>query len=125
MSAELERVGIYRQAARVILRSGLDDAGRVKGLVNLVRRGIRERYGNMIANAVLAELTWSLDRPDVIDQPVLGDAMEIRARKLRADGRRVCPTCATPLSNEIDWQHWARLRAGAIREAQAREGAVA
>jgi hypothetical protein len=121
----LGRVAVFRSAARRILRSSLDDEDLARGLVNLVRRGRTERFGEMICNAILTELTWSIDRYDVIAQQRLGDVMETAAQKLSAEGRQECPTCRSPLSNEVDWTHWRSRRVAAIREAEAREGAVA
>jgi hypothetical protein len=118
-------VGLYRQAARTILRHrSLDTQERARALTNLVRRAKPERYASMICGALLAEVAWSLDQPDVLDQRSVGDVMEIAARKLRAEGRRECPTCRTPLSGPTDWERWRQLREAAVDEAQAREGAA-
>jgi hypothetical protein len=122
----LERVGVYRSAARQILRHrGLDGDDRVRGLMNLVRRARAERFADLILGVLQAELEWSIDREDVISERTLGDVMEDAARKLRGEGRAECPTCRTPLSGPTDWDRWRVLRAAAIREAEAREGAIA
>jgi hypothetical protein len=123
---ELGRVGLYRQAFRTILRHrSLDDEERVRALLNLVRRAKRERYAEMICSALLGEVGWNLDRDEVYRRRETGDVLERRHRALRNEGRETCPTCATPLSNATDWALWAQLRAAAVAEVEAKEGAVA
>ena len=121
----LGRVALFRQAARLVLRSGLDGEERARGLTNLVRRGRGEKFGETICRAILSEVIWSIEFPDLRARQSIGDVMEAAARKLRADGRRECPTCRTPLSGPVDWDYWRTLREAAISEAEAREQAVA
>jgi hypothetical protein len=122
----MDRIGVYRQAMRQILRhDGLDTEVRIREMVNLAQHARREPYADLIARALLSELEWSIDRDTLEAQKAFDDEMERAARKLRAEGRQECPTCRTPLSNETDWRYWAALRRTAICEAEAREGAVA
>ena len=120
----LARVTEFRKAARVILRDGLlDDGARAEALVRLTRRGWVDRDESTM-RAVLAELLWDIDQGDVNDRRNTGEILERRHRRLRSIGYANCPECWTPLTTEVDWARWRRLREDAIREAEAREGAV-
>ncbi|MDP9235491.1 MAG: hypothetical protein M3P01_13215 [Actinomycetota bacterium] len=126
MTASMERIGTYRAAIRQILRhEGLDTEDRIRAMLVLVGHARAERYADLIVRVLLAELEWSIDRDDVEARRIYDDVMERRARSLRAEGRQICPTCETPLSSATDWSHWRALREQAIREVEAREGAVA
>jgi hypothetical protein len=126
MTAGMERIGTYRMAARQIVRhGGLDDEERIRALVTLSRHARTERFADLIVRAMLAELEWSIDAPDVLKQRTLGDPLEPRHRQLRGEGYSSCPRCLSPLSNDADWRYWRSLREAASRLAEAREGAVA
>jgi hypothetical protein len=121
----LVRVGEYRRAARLILRDGmLDDAGRTEALVRLQRRAWAEEDAQFTIGAILAELMWDIDSYYVNGETAVGEPIVRRHRNLRNQGYENCPECWSPLSTEVDWGHWRRLRQDAIREAEAREGAV-
>jgi hypothetical protein len=94
-------------------------------LTTLVRHAKTERFADLIVRALLAELEWAIERYDVQAERTIGDEMERAARKLRGEGLQKCPTCRSFLSTEVDWDYWRALREAAIREAEAREGAVA
>jgi hypothetical protein len=115
----------YRRAARTILRDEmLDAAGRTEALDRLQRRARAEGDAQFTLGAILAELLWNIDRHEVNDETTIGEPFERRHRNMRNAGYRNCPECWSPLSTELDWEYWRRLRQDAIAEAEAREGAV-
>jgi hypothetical protein len=124
-TAELKRAGIYRRAARQILRHrGLTTNERTDALINLIRKGRGEFFALQCIKSVEAELLWAIDKDEVASERYVGDPMERRHRAMRADGFAACPKCLTPLSGPLDWEAWHQLRESAIRELEAREGAV-
>jgi hypothetical protein len=126
MTAGMDRIGIYRAAFRQILRhEGLDSEERIRALVTLAGHARRERYAELIVRVMLSELEWSIDRDDVEAERTVGEPLERRHRQLRVEGHNSCPRCLSPLSNDTDWRYWRALRESAIREAEARERAIA
>jgi hypothetical protein len=125
VTADLARVTAYRAAARRLLADeGLSDPSRRDALVRLMRRAKDEPDAVLAVGATIAEIGWSIDRADVLAEIGYGDPLERQHRALRAVGYSSCPTCLSRLSGEADWAHWRSLRESAIREAEAREGAV-
>jgi hypothetical protein len=122
---DFDRVAEYRSAARVILRDDwLEDTARQEALIELCRRGRDEADAELILRAILAELCWSIDRPDVIAERSGYERLERRHQSLRAAGMESCQNCLRPLTNEADWRRWQQLREAAVIEAEVREGAV-
>jgi hypothetical protein len=125
VTTDLARVTDYRAAARRLLRDErLGGSSRRDALVRLMRRAKDEPSAVLAVGAIVAEIGWSIDRADVLDEIGYGDPLERQHRALRGVGCRSCPTCLSRLSDEADWARWRSLRESAIREAEAREGAV-
>jgi hypothetical protein len=119
----LERVAEFREAARKILRSDLTTESRTTALVRLYRKAKAEPWADLIVGAIVAELTWSIDRDDVIERESAGEPMERAHRSLRGRGYDRCPECRCELSRELDWSVWRQIREAAESEFWAREGA--
>ena len=118
----LGRVGEFREAARRLLRDTvLTIEAREAALIRLYERGKGEPFGDFIARAIVEEILWGIERDDVDAMRTVGDRMEREHRSLRGRGYELCPECWTPLSTEIDWQHWKQLRAGASATFDAHE----
>jgi len=125
LAVPLAEVTDFRRAARMILRdAGLTRSDREGALERLYERAKAEPLARFAIGAIVAEILWSIDRPDVAAQRLVGDRLERRHRALRAEGFDRCPRCLTALSAAADWSYWAALRDDAAREASAREGAA-
>lgn len=115
----------YRRAARRILRSrSLDEEARAAALIRLYGRAKAEEFASLIVGAIVAEIGWDIDGPDVLEARGYGDRQEREHRRLRARGLDRCPECWSVLSGPADWDGWAALREAAVAEAAAKEGAA-
>ena len=127
MSAELDRVREYREAARLAVRA--DTAtfqSRCLALIDLAESARNEpdplirTWGE---RAIWEEAKSFLGVDD--EQPEApGEHYEAAQRKLRARGYGMCPECLTPLADESDLVRWRRMREVHIAETERREGAV-
>jgi hypothetical protein len=123
--ADLKRAGIYRRAARQILRHrGLTTSERADALINLIRKGRGEFFALQCIKSVEAELLWAIDKDELASARYVADPLERRHRAMRAEGFECCPKCLNRLSGPRDWETWHQIRESAIRELEVREGAV-
>jgi hypothetical protein len=124
-ASELGIVREYRSAARRILRDDSLGDHRASALRRLYRRAKDEAGAALIIGAIVAEIGWSIDKRCVLAESGTGERLERLHRGLRGLGYELCPECEQRLSGEVDWSRWRQLRAAAITELEAREGASA
>ncbi|MGZ5295462.1 MAG: hypothetical protein ACXWYT_00920 [Actinomycetota bacterium] len=125
-SVSFERVADSRAAARRLLRNDtLSNEDRERALAGLYQRAKSEPLAEYCVRGIVAEVCWSIDRADALADRDFGEPLERRHRVLRAQGYDTCPKCLSALSREADWMRWRSLRAAAVEEIAAREGAVA
>jgi hypothetical protein len=127
VSAELDRVHRYREAARLAVRSEDHSLhARYLALVDLVEAA-RDEPDPLVRTwaerAIWTESKSFLGVDDERPSPPT-EQFELAQRRLRDRGYSSCPTCKTPLANEYDFGVWRRMRADRISELERREGAV-
>jgi len=121
----LDRISLYRAAARTLLRNdGIDHERRVAALVAMYDRAKAEPSADLVIGAMVAEVLFNIFRSDAVAVRPKADAFERAQRRVRGRGRDACPTCLSRLLTDGELAELAQLREAEISELRALEGAV-
>ena len=127
MSAELDRVREYREAARLAVRADAATfQSRCLALIDLAESARNEpdplirTWGE---RAIWEEAKSFLGMDDE-QHDLPGEPFERAQRRLRDQGLVSCPTCRSVLATDADFDRWRRTREQCIADTERREGAV-
>jgi hypothetical protein len=126
MSAEVDRVKRYGEAARLATSAAASLHDRYLALLDLVDMANEEPDPVVSHWARIAIWTESKSFLGMDDEEpeAPGEPFEAAQRRLRARGYGMCPVCLGPLADESDFARWRSMRQAHIEEVERRERAI-